>query len=351
MNNAKAIDLFCGAGGLTHGLQRAGINVVAGYDIEAQCRYAYEKNNNAVFIQKSVTDLKIEEFERHYGDAQIRILAGCAPCQVFSSYNKKSREEIQKDERWGLLASFGEHIKSVKPEVVTMENVPRLVNQRVFHDFVDMLNEQGYEVSFKVVFCPDYGMPQSRSRLVLLASRLGEISLIAPTHDKENYVTLRQAISHLPKLAAGEADPKDALHRASTLSDINMQRMLASKPGGTWKDWPEHLVAACHKKSSGSSYSAVYGRMSWDKVSSTITTQCIGFGNGRFGHPEQHRAITLREAAILQSFPCDYSFWPEHLKVEMRPVARMIGNAVPVRLGEVVGQSIIAHLKEHKKSA
>lgn len=347
--NAKAIDLFCGAGGLTHGLQRAGINVIAGYDIEAQCRYAYEKNNNAVFIQKSVTDLKVEDFERHYGDAEIRILAGCAPCQVFSSYNKKTREENQKDERWSLLTSFGDHIKAVKPEIVTMENVPRLVNQRVFHDFVDMLNAEGYQVSFKVVYCPDYGMPQSRSRLVLLASRLGEISLIDPTHNKDSYVTLRQAVGHLPAIGAGEVDECDPLHRASMLSEINRQRILASKPGGTWKDWPEHLVAACHKKSSGSSYSAVYGRMSWDKVSSTITTQCIGFGNGRFGHPEQHRAITLREAAILQSFPSDYSFWPEHLKLEMRPVARMIGNAVPVRLGEVVGESIQKHLLNRKK--
>ncbi|EGR1834718.1 DNA cytosine methyltransferase [Vibrio cholerae] len=346
MFDAKAIDLFCGAGGLTHGLQRAGIKVVAGYDIEAQCRYAYEKNNDAVFIQKSVTDIKPEELEHHYGDSPIRILAGCAPCQLFSSYNKKSKEENQKDERWSLLTSFGEHIKSVKPEIVTMENVPRLVNHRVFHDFIDMLYSEGYKVSFKVVYCPDYGMPQSRSRLVLLASLLGDISLIDPTHNKENYLTLRDAIGHLPKLSAGEIHPLDTLHRAAALSEVNMKRMLASTPGGTWKDWPEHLIAQCHKKSTGSSYLGVYGRMSWDKVSSTITTQCIGFGNGRFGHPEQHRAITLREAAIIQTFPDDYSFWPEHLKLEMRPVAKMIGNAVPVRLGEVVGKSIHKHLLE-----
>lgn len=347
MINAKAIDLFCGAGGLTHGLQRAGINVVAGYDIEAQCRYAYEKNNKAVFIQKSVTDLDIEEFNHHYSDAEIRVLAGCAPCQPFSSYNKKSNEENQKDARWSLLSSFGEHIRNIMPEIVTMENVPRLEKQRVFHDFVDDLIELGYHISFKVIYCPDYGMPQSRSRLVLLGSRLGPIKIIEPTHEPSNYVTLKEAIGHLPPVGAGESHPQDPLHRASTLSDLNMKRMKASLPGGTWKDWPEELVAACHKKSSGSSYSAVYGRMSWDKVGSTMTTQCIGFGNGRFGHPEQDRAITLREAAILQSFPDNYQFWPEQVEIEMRPVAKMIGNAVPVRLGEIVGESILEHLKQY----
>lgn len=342
----KAIDLFCGAGGLTHGLQRAGIDVVAGYDIEASCRYAYETNNNAVFIQKSVTDLDVEEFNHYYGNAEVRVLAGCAPCQPFSSYNKKSTEENQKDARWSLLSSFGEHIKTVSPEIVTMENVPRLEKQRVFHDFVDDLIALGYHISFKVIYCPEYGMPQSRSRLVLLGSKLGPIKIIEPTHKVSTYVTLKEAIGHLPPVAAGQGDALDPLHRASILSDLNMKRMKASLPGGTWKDWPEELVAACHKKSTGSSYSAVYGRMSWDKVGSTVTTQCIGFGNGRFGHPEQDRAITLREAAILQSFPDNYEFWPEQSKLEMRPIAKMIGNAVPVRLGEVVGESILKHLDE-----
>ncbi|UXI00461.1 DNA cytosine methyltransferase [Photobacterium sp. TY1-4] len=348
----KAVDLFCGAGGLTHGLQKAGINVVAGYDIEASCRYAYEKNNRAVFLQKSVTDITVEEFEHYYQGAEVRVLAGCAPCQPFSSYNKKSKEENEKDERWNLLKVFGNHVATVRPEIVTMENVPRLVNQRVFNEFVDELIELGYSISFKVVYCPDYGMPQSRSRLVLLASRLGEIKLIEPTHSKQSHVTLKEAIGHLPSVNAGEVHPDDRLHRAARMSPLNMARIKASRPGGTWQDWPEELVANCHKKSSGSSYSAVYGRMSWDKVGSTITTQCIGFGNGRFGHPEQNRAITLREAALLQSFPDDYDFWPQGVKFEMRPVAKMIGNAVPVRLGEIVGESILKHLREiDKKSA
>ncbi|WP_417436819.1 DNA cytosine methyltransferase [Idiomarina abyssalis] len=346
----KAVDLFCGAGGLTHGLQKSGINVVAGYDIDACCRYAYEANNNAVFIQKSVTDLDAEDFNHYFKDTNIRVLAGCAPCQPFSSYNQKSKEENQKDAKWSLLESFGRHIKSIKPEIVTMENVRGLVTQQVFKDFVDELNNLGYHVSYKVVYCPDYGLPQSRSRLVLLASKLGQISLIEPTHSKENHVPLIQAIGSLPKIEAGQIHTGDHLHRSANMNALNLKRIKASKPGGSWNDWPEELVADCHKKASGKSYASVYGRMSWEKVSPTITTQCIGFGNGRFGHPEQDRAITLREAAILQSFPDDYKFWPEGVKMELAPVARMIGNAVPVRLGEVVGESILKHLDEIKST-
>jgi len=342
----KVVDLFCGAGGLTHGLQRAGLNVVAGYDIDATCRYAYEKNNNALFVQKSVTELDEGEISKHFKDASIKVLAGCAPCQPFSSYTNtdKSVKKI-KDHRWSLLYSFAKQIQLCAPDIVTMENVPRVINHKVFKDFVKTLKSEGYFVWYDTVFCPDYGMAQSRSRLVLLASKFGEIKLIPPTHDKNNYNTVRSVIGGLPPIDAGSSDEKDRLHYAASLSPLNMERIKHSKPGGTWKDWPEYLRASCHTKESGSSYTAVYGRMSWDKLGSTITTQCIGFGNGRFGHPEQNRAISLREAALLQSFPLTYEFWPAEVKVELRNVARLIGNAVPVRLGEVVGQSIIEHLK------
>lgn len=231
-----------------------------------------------------------------------------------------------------------------------MENVPRLAKQAVFEDFIQKLQSLNYHVTYKVIFCPDYGMPQSRSRLVLLASQLGPIKLIEPTHTSKNYVVVKDVIGHLPPVEAGQSHPNDRLHCASRMSELNLKRIQASKPGGTWHDWPAELVAKCHKKESGSTYSSVYGRMSWDKVGATITTQCIGFGNGRFGHPEQDRALTLREAAILQTFPDHYEFWPSEVKLDMRPIAKMIGNAVPVRLGEVVGESILLHLREIKKA-
>jgi DNA (cytosine-5)-methyltransferase 1 len=156
--------------------------------------------------------------------------------------------------------------------------------------------------------------------------------------------TVRQAISALPRLNAGECHPDDSLHMASSLSELNLLRIKASRPGGTWRDWPEELKATCHKKNSGTTYPSVYGRMEWDRPAPTITTQCFGYGNGRFGHPEQDRAISLREAAILQTFPANYKFAPSDTIIKFNKMGRLIGNAVPVRLGEVIAQSLIAHV-------
>lgn len=339
----RAVDLFCGAGGLTHGLVRTGIDVVAGYDIVETCRHAYEHNNNAEFINKSVTELTASELTAHFDGAEVSLLAGCAPCQPFSSYSRKRNS--QDDERSELLGHFGELVQQVKPDYVTMENVPGMLTKNIFHDFINTLQKNDYHIDYKVVFCPDYGMAQSRKRLVLVASRLAPIKLIEPTHTPETYVTVRDVIASLPPLMAGEQHKDDPLHKASGLSDINHLRIKHSKPGGTWLDWPEHLRAECHRKDSGKTYISVYGRMEWDKVSPTMTTQCTGFGNGRFGHPEQDRGISLREAALLQSFPIDYEFLPQDAKYDLAPLAKMIGNAVPVRLGEIVGMTIFRHAK------
>lgn len=339
--NVSGVDLFCGAGGLTRGLVEAGINIVAGYDIDSNCKYPYEFNNKAKFIEKSVTDIQGSEIKDFLSGSTVSLLAGCAPCQPFSKYTQK----LPKDERWGLLYQFGRLIKESEPDLITMENVPDLVKHDVYSDFKSELIEAGYHIYDQVVFCPDYGMAQTRRRLVLLASKLGAITLIPPTHKKENYTTVREVISHLPKLKAGAACKQDPLHRASRLSEINLKRIKASKPGGTWRDWPEELRAKCHTKESGRGYASVYGRMNWDEPSPTMTTQCYGFGNGRFGHPKQNRAISLREAAILQSFPDNYQFIEPTKPVETSVLGRMIGNAVPVKLGEVVGLSIQKHLE------
>lgn len=340
----KAVDLFCGAGGLTYGLQRAGIDVVAGYDVEDACRFAYEHNNKATFIQQDVTQLSKEEVEGHLDGAEVTVLAGCAPCQPFSTYSRTTNTAGQKDDRWGLLNSFGRLISEVLPDFVTMENVPGLLDQPVFDSFLQQLADSGYQYDYQVVFCPDYGMAQTRKRLVLVASKDAEINILQPTHIPDQYLTVADIIKGLPVLHAGESHKDDPLHRASILSPINLRRIRASKPGGSWLDWPEELRAKCHRKESGKTFPSVYGRMTWDEPSPTITTQCNGYGNGRFGHPEQDRAISLREAAMLQSFPENYRFVPEGEKRSIGSLAKMIGNAVPVRLGEVVGQSIMASL-------
>lgn len=340
MSSAACIDLFCGAGGLTHGLIQAGIPVVAGIDVDEACRYPFEANNSARFISKDIKSVKPSDLKKLYGDAEIRILAGCAPCQPFSTYSQ--RYDTLASPRWPLLYQFARLIKSVRPDVVTMENVPLVEKHTVFDDFVATLRQLGYEVWQGVVDCTQYGLPQTRRRMVILASKIGPIELIAPTHEKPR--TVKDAIGKLPAIGAGSAHEHDAFHTSSKLSDLNLKRIRASRPGGTWRDWPKRLVAECHRKETGRTYPGVYGRMTWDDPAPTITTQFYGFGNGRFGHPEQDRAISLREGAILQGFPEDYAFVPEGDPVHFKVLGRMIGNAVPVVLGEAIGQSIAAHL-------
>lgn len=343
--DVMAVDLFCGAGGLTYGLQRAGITVVEGVDIDGACRYAYEVNNGSRFIHKSALEYTADDAATALDGAKVRVLAGCAPCQPFSTYTQGPRGNHR--DKWALLDRFGELARSVLPDIVSMENVTPLADTDRFKSFVNELEEAGFCVKHWIVDCREYGAPQQRRRLVLLASRHGEIDILPPTHKQpEQWAAVRDVIGDMPPLGAGEADAEDPLHRTSRLSPTNMKRMLASKPGGTWRDWPDELRAPCHVRESGKTYPAVYGRMEWGKPAPTMTGQCFGFGNGRFGHPEQHRAISLREAAILQTFPRTYEFIEPGSAVYMKSVGRMIGNAVPPLLGEVIGKSIIRHIRE-----
>ena len=276
-------------------------------------------------------------------------MAGCAPCQPFSSYAFKNKNKDEK--KYNLLYEFGRLVKDIQPDIVTMENVPAIASfklQSVLGDFVRTLELEGYYVSYQVVYCPDYGIPQTRKRLVLLASKLGEIELIPPTHRKDNYVTVRDVISNLPPLQAGEECPTDKLHRCRALSALNMRRMEATPYGGSWRDWPEELLLNCHKKEGGKSFGSVYGRMTWEEPAPTMTTLCTGIGNGRFGHPVQNRAISAREAALFQTFPTTYKFFSNEQEKSLTKASRYIGNAVPPRLGEVIAESIKKHIRTHK---
>ena len=341
----SAVDLFCGAGGLTHGLLRAGIRVEAGVDLDGSAEHAYTTNNDgAKFLKWDVSRVKTQSVAKLFADGKYRLLAGCAPCQPFSKLtNGRTRHRS-----WDLLDNFARLVKGVVPELVTMENVPELAarGSEVFEHFVATLRRLGYWVDWRVVNCLDYGAPQSRKRLVLLASRLGEIAVPEGTRSSpERWKTVRQAIGQLPALASGAAHPRDALHAASLLSPLNLKRVRATPHnGGTKEDWPRKLLLDCHKRATGARYHSIYGRMWWDKPAPTMTTLCNGIGNGRFGHPEQDRAITLREAALLQTFPRDYEFWPRDKKLPSKAVARMIGNAVPPELARAVGKAILAHV-------
>ena len=334
----EVVDLFCGVGALSHGLKRAGLKIVAGYDIDARCQHAFEKNNGATFYRRDVAKLTPTEIKKHFSGKVPSILAGCAPCQPFSTYKQRYDEDPQ----WGLVTSFARIAAEVKPDYVTMENVPALLRYkdgRVFERFCKILKAAGYSLNWTVAKCEEFGVPQRRRRLVVIATKHGNAPILSPKSSAAK--TVRQAIGDLKALKAGDSDPKDPLHAASALTDINLRRIRASKPGGTWRDWPNNLRAPCHRRVSGKTYPGVYARMSWDEPSPTMTTQCYGYGNGRFGHPEQDRAISLREAAILQTFPKSYEFLPYDEEVSFKEVGRWIGNAVPVKLAEAIGRVII----------
>jgi len=345
---AQVVDLFCGVGGLTRGLISAGLDVCAGFDIDKTCEFAYSQNNNTKFRCMNVRDMDGTEIADCYDENALKIMVGCAPCQPFSTMRFKMGEANCADERYDLLIEFGRMIEKVRPTVVSMENVPQIQKTQVFVDFLSLLGRLNYHVHYEVVFCPDYGISQSRRRFVLLASLLGEISLIQPTHKREK-VLVKNFIGELPEINAGEGNDNDPMHVTSNLSPKNLQRIRASTPGGTWRDWPEELRCECHKRGSGETYGSVYGRMRWDQIGPTITTQFHCYGTGRFGHPEQDRALTLREGALLQTFPSDYNFIDPNKPFSLRDVARHIGNAVPVRLGEIIGESILKHLEAKGK--
>lgn len=350
MAGRSVIDVFCGVGGLTHGLELAGINVVAGIDADDKCRYGFEHNNpGTAFVHKKLEDIQPQEVIDLYPEGHAKILVGCAPCQPFSTYRKKVGKH---DEKWRLLLQFAQLIKNVKPDVVSMENVPNLVSfdkGQVFEEFIEILEAAGYRVTYDILYCPAYGIPQKRYRLVLFASLLGEVSIAGETHAPSEYLSVRDQIGHLSVLAAGETDKLDPMHRARNLSKINSRRIQASTPGGSWRDWDEDLITACHKKETGKYYNNVYGRLEWDEPAPTITTQFYNFGAGRFGHPIQDRALSLREGALLQTFPPDYEFVEPNTSYNLEDIGRLIGNAVPVDLGRVIGHCIDFHLSLYGK--
>lgn len=349
----QVVDLFCGVGGLTRGLLDSGLKVVAGFDLDQTCQYTYEKNNDVKFYNKNIRDMTGDEIVECYDINATKVLVGCAPCQPFSnmSFKRFKKNPIEDDEKYDLLLEFGRMIERVQPVIVSMENVPQIRKMKIFPQFIELLKRNGYFISNnaegQVVYCPNYGIPQNRRRFVLLASKLGHIELLPPTHNKDE-VTVRQFIANLPPVEAGEVCPTDKMHRTAKLEDINLKRIKASKPGGTWKDWPEELRCKCHRVESGRTYTSVYGRMRWDSIGPTMTTQFHCYGTGRYGHPEQNRALTLREGALLQTFPASYDFIDPKVKFSMGDIARHIGNAVPVRLGEVIGLSIKKHLMDNE---
>ena len=334
----EAIDLFCGIGGLSYGLQQAGIKIKAGLDNDKGCSLIYEKNINAKFIPADVSTYNFKQLKNLYSKDCIKVLVGCAPCQPFSTANP-NKNNI-KDQRWNLASFFIKAVTILNPHIISMENVIGFSKTDTFEQCIKELKSLKYKLDYKLVACQDYGVPQNRKRLVLLASNLGTIDIPPKTYSYNQYKTVADVIKKMPPLEAGKTDNKDVMHTASNLSPLNIKRIKQSKPNGTWKDWDKSLLPECRKNGVG--YSNVYGRMSWNNIAPTITTRFIGYSSGRFGHPDQNRTISLREGSLLQTFPKNYCFGDS---ITPTHIAKYIGNAVPPLLGKVIGQQIKKHTK------
>jgi DNA (cytosine-5)-methyltransferase 1 len=352
MTGLRAIDFFCGAGGMSYGLMRSGIRVIAGIDNDLTCKDTYQRNvTGARFLHADLAELSPKQLASELDlqpDDDCMVFAGCSPCQFWS----KIRTRKEKSQRTAfLLTQFQNFIAWFRPGFVVVENVPGLATRKaesVLPGFIEFLDQHGYHHADGIVNAVEYGVPQHRRRYLLLASRLVDSIALPKTEHHEDMV-LRNFIGSnngFEPIADGhrDSDP-DRNHTAARLSDINLKRIRrTSKNGGTrldWKDDPSLQLAAYLGKDDN--FRDVYGRMKWDKPAPTITTRFISLSNGRFGHPEEDRAISIREGATLQTFPKNFVFKGTNLN----SLARQIGNAVPPELAKRIGQ----HLMEIRANA
>ena len=352
----RVYDFFSGCGGTSVGFRQAGIEHALAVDSCPDAIGTFQKNfPGASVINDPIETIDARRIEAYYGKgAEVMLFCGCAPCQPFTKQKTNAKREASEDDRRGLLTHFAALVHACLPELVFVENVPGLKKISIedggpFSAFVEQLKGDDYYVDFGMIAAKDYGAAQVRRRLVLLASRLGSISFPAPTHGPKRakaYVTVRDVIADLPAVEHGTEHPDKRRypnHRAAQLSPLNLERIRHTGTNGR-RDWPDSLLPKCYaKKKNGERYnghSDCYTRLAWAEPAPGLTTRCISYSNGRFGHPEQDRAITVREAARLQGFPNNFVFTGS-----LNSMARQIGNAVPVQVAKAFGLHFIKHVR------
>ena len=333
-----AIDLFCGCGGLTQGLKDAGVCVIGGIDNDSVALESYKVNHPNVEVwEKDIRNLKVSSVKKKLGlhKGGLDLLAGCPPCQGFSSMRTLNGNLDVEDERNELIFEFLRFVKELRPKAVMLENVPGLANDERFKRFCRELEKLEYTCNSDVLNTMYYGVPQRRRRLILLASLKGEIPFAQKNTEKR---TVRETIADLPP--SGKSG--DPVHDFPENRTARIKKLIKSIPkdGGSRTDLEESMQLQCHKDCNG--FKDVYGRMQWDDVSPTITGGCFNPSKGRFLHPEYDRAITIREAALLQSFPPNYYFPEKHGKSRL---AILIGNALPPEFIRRMALCIITSIK------
>lgn len=339
MYNFNAIDIFSGCGGLSEGMVQAGFTAKVAIEIDKYAVLTYRMNHSeTTVIEKDICRVSADEIIKKLNGEPLHLLAGCPPCQGFSSVRRLNRKQNIRDERNGLILEYLRLVKELKPLTIMMENVPGLINYYLFKDVVKELDVLGYRPKVKIVNVKDYGVPQNRKRLIMVGSLLGEIGIAGGTEKK---VTVKEAIGTLEPIQ----ETKDPLHKitANHTPEVMERIRLTPKDGGSWKDLPENYILKCHKKENVG-FKDIYGRLRWNDYSSTITGGCLNPSKGRFLHPEEDRVITAREAALLQSFPMSYKF---PLNIPKASLALLIGNALPPKFSYIQSQNIKKHLDKH----
>lgn len=339
-------DLFAGCGGGSIGFRQAGFDVIGAVENDSDAAAAYAANVGVQPLVRDIRDVTGADLLEGtgVGVGELTLLFGCPPCQSFTILRRGAVETAIDGARNSLPRQYSRLVEELRPRHIAFENVPGMVDARWrdrFDELLADLERLGYRCTWGVLDAADYGVPQRRRRVVVVGSRLVEPVLPAPTHAASGqgglpaHRTVRDAIGRMPRLGPGEADPADALHRARRHSEIAVRRLRAVPEGGGRMNLPPELQLACHQGHPG--HYDIYGRMWWDRVAPTLTSGCTNVTKGRFGHPEQDRAVTLREALLLQGFPPGATV----RGVNADTMALQVGNAVPPPLTAAVGLTIL----------